>query len=129
MKKPRAAKPEESVMGIDICGGMACGFWMRLSASGMVVLRGTNDAQMSVEQISVTPTQFAAMSRNDMWMAGPQWREVPTQFSGDATDYWRSVMLDWGMDPAKAYEVFDGMLPAATAKRMGLIKSTKANVR
>lgn len=112
---------------IYIADGMACGFWMEISASGMKVLRGTNDAQMSVEEIAITPRQFAAMSRDDLWMAGVEFREVPTQYPRDPVSYWQEAMRSWGLDAAKAYQTFDGMLPAATARRMGLIDSCRAN--
>jgi len=112
---------------IDIADGMACGFWMELSASGLKVLRGTNDAQMSVEEIRITPRQFAAMSRSDLWMAGVEFCEVPTQYPRDPVSYWQGVMRAWNLDATKTYQTFDGMLPAAAARRMGLIESCRAN--
>lgn len=107
---------------IDVCDGMATGFWMSISARGLFVLRGVNDAQMSVEEIRISPRQFAAMARNDCWMCGAEWREVPTQRETDAVAYWADVMRDWGMDPERAYETFEGDLPAAVARRLGLLR-------
>ena len=111
---------------IDIGYGMACGVWMELSASGLKVLRGANDAQMSVDEIKVTPRQFAAMSRTELWMAGVEFQEVPTQHPRPPVPYWRGVMREWNMDPTKTYQTFNGMLPTAVARRVGVIESCRA---
>lgn len=116
-------------MSIAVADGMACGFWMRISAEGLFVLRGTNDAQMSVEELRITPMQFASMNRNQSWMAGVQWREVGSQRHRDDEPYWLDVMDAWSMEHGKTYETFDGMLPVSTAKRLGLIDSGKATFK
>ena len=107
---------------IDVCDGMATGFWMSISSRGLFVLRRVNDAQMSVEEIRISPRQFAALARNDCWMCGADWREVPTQHKRDAVPYWAELMRDWGLDPEKAYKTFDGDLPVAAARRLGLLR-------
>lgn len=107
---------------LDVCDGMATGFWMSLSARGLFVLRGVNDAQMSVEENRISPRQFSAMARNECWMCGAEWREVPKQHSGESAAYWADVMRDWGMDPERTYETFDGDLPVAVARRLGLLR-------
>ena len=107
---------------IDVCDGMASGFWMRISAGGLFVLRGVNDAQMSVEEIRVSPRQFAAMRRKNLWMAGAEWLEVPTQYPRDPETYWAKVMQEWSMDTTATYETFDGDLPVRVARRLGVLR-------